>query len=133
MSRSRSRVSRRVSNLTRENEFPLGNVGNMDETPIFFDVIGNRTVDSKGTKSVVVKSSGHERTHFTVVLSCLTTGMKLKPMVIFKRKRRPKEDFPSGAFVHFHENGWTDEQGVRLWIDNIWRESLINLFYAEKG
>ncbi|KFD47118.1 hypothetical protein M513_12028 [Trichuris suis] len=124
---------RYVRTLRREHNFLLGSIGNMDETPVFFDMLGNRTVDSKGMKSVIVKSSGHERTRFTVVLSCLANGMKLKLVVIFKRKRRPKEDFPSGAFVHFHENGWMDEQGVRLWIDNIWRESLINLFYAEKG
>ncbi|KFD61327.1 hypothetical protein M514_26460 [Trichuris suis] len=47
--------------------------------------------------------------------------MKLNPMVMLKRKR-PKEDFPSGVFVHFHEKGWTDEQGVRLCIDNIWKK-----------
>ncbi|KFD59154.1 hypothetical protein M514_28667 [Trichuris suis] len=74
---SRNRISRHVSNLTKENEFPLGNIGNMDETPIFFDMIGNRTVDSKGTKSIVVKSTGHERTYFTVMLSCLANEMKL--------------------------------------------------------
>ncbi|CDW60040.1 BrkDBD and DDE 1 and HTH Tnp Tc5 domain containin g protein [Trichuris trichiura] len=92
-----------VKGLTNGNEFPLGNIGNMDETPIFFDMIGFRTVDSKGAKSIIAKSTGHERTHFT-------------------RKRMPKENFPSGAFVHFHEKGWMDEQGARLWIDNIWRK-----------
>ncbi|CDW59472.1 Nup54 and DDE 1 domain containing protein [Trichuris trichiura] len=86
------------------------------------DLIGNRTVQSEGPKSIVVKTTGHERTHFTVVLSCLANGMKLKPVVIFRRKGRPKEDFPSSSFVRFHENGWMDEQGVRLWIDNIWRK-----------
>ena len=45
---------------------------------------------------------------------------KLKPMVIFKRKTKPKINFPSGVFVHFHEKGWMDENGVKLWIENVW-------------
>uniref|UniRef100_A0A5S6Q763 DDE-1 domain-containing protein n=1 Tax=Trichuris muris TaxID=70415 RepID=A0A5S6Q763_TRIMR len=52
----------------------------------------------------------------------LADGTKLKPMVIFKRKRKPNVNFPHGALVHFHENAWMDEAGVRLWIDKIWRK-----------
>ena len=47
-------------------------------------------------------------------------GTKLKPMVIFKRKTKPKITFPPGVLVHFHEKGWMDENGVKLWIENIW-------------
>uniref|UniRef100_A0A5S6QHM3 DDE-1 domain-containing protein n=1 Tax=Trichuris muris TaxID=70415 RepID=A0A5S6QHM3_TRIMR len=94
----------------------------MDETPLTFDMLCNKTVDTKGVKSVVVRSTGHEKTRFTVVLSCLADGTKLKPMVIFKRKRKPKNTFPPGVFVHYHENGWMDENGVKLWIDKIWKK-----------
>ncbi|KFD72355.1 hypothetical protein M514_15628 [Trichuris suis] len=94
----------------------------MDETPVYFDMPTNKTVESKGAKSVVVKSSGHEKTRFTVALACLADGTKLKPMVIFKRKKKPNVAFPSGVFVHFHKSGWMDEDGVRLWIDNVWKK-----------
>lgn len=77
-------------------------------------------MEVKGTKTVLVKSTGHEKTKFTVVLSCLADGTKLKPMVIFKRKTMPKIKFSAGVFVHVHENGWMDQAGVKLWIDNAW-------------
>ncbi|KFD64660.1 hypothetical protein M514_20377 [Trichuris suis] len=85
-------------------------------------MVAHKTVDSKGVKSVLIRSSGHEKTRFSVVLSCLADGTKLKPMVIFKRKRIQKSKFPPGVFVHFHENGWMDEDGVKLWIDNVWKK-----------
>ncbi|KFD50651.1 hypothetical protein M513_08458, partial [Trichuris suis] len=105
---------RYVIRLRRE----LSSIGNMDETPINFDMVAHKTVDSKGVKSVLLRSTGHEKTRFIVVLSCLADGTKLKPMVIFKRKRDPTVRFPCGVFVHFHENG------VKLWIDNVWRKRL---------
>ncbi|KFD60488.1 hypothetical protein M514_27324 [Trichuris suis] len=80
-----------------ERDFLLASIGNIDETPVFLDMVRNRTVERKGKKWILVRSTGHGKTHFTVVLSCLANRMKLKPMVIFKRRRRPKEDFPSGV------------------------------------
>ncbi|KFD64377.1 hypothetical protein M514_23401 [Trichuris suis] len=76
----------------------------MRQTPVYFDMPTNKTVESKDARSVVLNSSGHEKTRFTVALSCLADGTKLKPMVIFKRKK-PNVAFPSGAFVHFHKSG----------------------------
>ncbi|KAG7174204.1 Pogo transposable element-like 7 [Homarus americanus] len=32
----------------------------------------------------------------------------------------PKVEFPTGAYVHVHENGWMDKGGVRLWLEHIW-------------
>ena len=49
----------------------IGNIrqiGNMDETPMFFDMPRNRTVDLKGNTgtSITVKTSGAEKkSHFT--------------------------------------------------------------------
>lgn len=111
-----------VINIRKDYEFPLSQIGNMDETPVFFDMLSNRTVEVKGTKTVMVKSTGHEKTKFTVVLSCMADGTKLKPMVIFKRKTMPKIKFPAGVFVHVHQNGWMDQAGVKLWIDNVWNK-----------
>jgi hypothetical protein len=36
-----------------------------------FDMPGNPTVDFKGASSVSVKTTGAEKSHFMVVLSCL--------------------------------------------------------------
>lgn len=110
-----------VIRMRQKYNFPLSNIGNMDETPMNFDMINNKTVETKGVKTVQVRSTGHEKTRFTVVLTCMADGTKLKPMVIFKRKTTPKIKFPTGIFVHFHEKGWMDENGVKLWMENVWQ------------
>lgn len=42
----------------------------MDETPVTFDLPGNITLDpyTCSSKTVLVKTSGHEKTHFTVIM-----------------------------------------------------------------
>ena len=39
----------------------LSQIGNMDETPVFFDLPSNRTVDCVGSKTVSVCTTGHEK------------------------------------------------------------------------
>jgi hypothetical protein len=46
-------------------------MGNTDETPVFFDMPANATVDTKGSKLVLVKTTGHEKLRITVMLSVL--------------------------------------------------------------
>lgn len=111
-----------IIDLRKQKNYLMSHIGNMDETPVMFDMIGNKTIDVKGVKTVNVKTTGHEKSHFTVVLSCLADGTKLKPMIIFKRKTMPKGNFPRGVFIHVHEKGWMDENGVKLWVKNIWEK-----------
>ncbi|GFX21239.1 pogo transposable element with KRAB domain [Trichonephila clavipes] len=111
----------------KQKKYLLSNIGNIDETPLMFDMIGNKIIDMKGTKTIHIKTTGHKLSHFTVVLSCLTDGTKLKPMIIFKRKTVPKANFPKGVFIHEHEKGWMDENGVKLWIKNIWQRCPVAL------
>lgn len=79
----------------------------------------NRTVDAKGVKTTAVKTSGREKTHFTVVLACRTDGAKLLPMIIFIRKKFPKEKIPSRIFGHGHEKGRMNEGGVEIWFNKV--------------
>ena len=98
-----------IINQRKQNNFELSQIGNMNETPMCFDLPGNRTIDSKGKHTVQIKTTGHEKTHFAVVLSCMADGFKLKPMVIFKRKTIPKgEKYPPGVVIHCHPKGWMD-------------------------
>ncbi len=109
-----------IINQRKSTNFELSQIANMDETPLTFDVPCNKTVDLKGTKSITVKTSGHEKTHYTVVLTCCADGTKLPPMLIFKRKTMPKDKLPSGVYVHVHPKGWMDENGMRLWLEKVW-------------
>ena len=105
----------------RKENYELVHTGNMDETPVWFDMPSARTVNAKGEKTVLVNTTGHEKSRFTVVLACLADGTKLKPMVIFKRKTLPKVNFPPGVLIHCHPKGWMDEAGMKLWVEKVWR------------
>ena len=41
-----------------------------------FVVPSNKTVDVTGAKTIMIKTSGNEKTHFTVVLACCADGTK---------------------------------------------------------
>jgi hypothetical protein len=107
-------------NFTREKiaEDLIGpnDVINMDEVPLTFDLPLTRTVNKKGESSVTLKTTGHEKTHFTCVLACTGGGQKLFPMVIFKRIIMPKETFPKGSVVKVNKKGWVDESMMKGWL-----------------
>ena len=93
-------------------------IGNADQTPLTFDMPSNSTVDSKGTKSVSIMTTGHEKDCFTVMLACLGDGTKLPPYVVFKRKTLPKDlVLPRGIHVCAQAKGWMDESLVEDWLN----------------
>ena len=77
----------------------------MDEVPLTFDVPSNKTVDVKGAKTIMIKTSGNEKMCYTVVLVCCADGTKLPPLLIFKRKMLPKDVIPHGIYIHVHSKG----------------------------
>ena len=89
---------------------------NMDEVPLTFDLPLTRTVNKQGESSVPLKTTGHEKTHFTCILSCTASGEKLPPMVIFKRITMPKEKLPKGIVVRVNKKGWMDEKMMETWL-----------------
>jgi len=78
-------------------DYEIGQIGNMDETPMTFDMAGFMTVNKKRDKTVTVNTTGSEKAHFMVILSCLADGMKLPVMVIFMGKSMPKYKLPIGV------------------------------------
>ena len=62
----------------------------MDETPIFFDMVGALTLDCRGAQSIPIRTTGNEKNRLTCVLGILADGTKLPPMVILKEKENLK-------------------------------------------
>uniref|UniRef100_A0A8C0HJH9 HTH CENPB-type domain-containing protein n=1 Tax=Chelonoidis abingdonii TaxID=106734 RepID=A0A8C0HJH9_CHEAB len=107
----------------KEYAFELSQIGNMDKTLMTFDLLSNRMVTGVGEKTVLIKTTGHEKIHFMLVLSCLANGSKLHPVVIFKRETLPKNmKFPAGVIVHAREKGWMDESGTIEWLEKVWNK-----------
>ena len=88
----------------------------MDETPLFFDIMPNRVIETKGTKSVVVCTTGREKHHLTATLAVTSDGNILPALVVFKGKR--ELDFTEeGVYVRVQEKAWMDEKLMLEWID----------------
>ena len=103
-----------------QHDYPLVFIGNMDETPMTFDLPSNTTVDEIGIRTVSIRTTGHEKTNFTVVLTCMADGTKLPPLIIFKLKKIPKGNFPPEVIVHANPTGWMNENEMLYWIENVW-------------
>lgn len=103
-----------------DHDYPLGLIANMDETPVTFDLPSNTTIDETGARSISIRTTGHEKTNFTVVLSCMADGTKLPPLVIFKLKKIPRGNFPPEVVVRANQTGWMNEQEMMYWIEKIW-------------
>jgi hypothetical protein len=88
----------------------IGQLGNMDEVPLTFDVPLDETVNVKGAKMIMIKPSGNENTCYSVVLACCADGTKLPSLLIFKRKTLPKDVIPPGIYVHVHSEGWMEKE-----------------------
>uniref|UniRef100_A0A224YXZ2 Pogo ele1 orf1-h 1e-40-j 4 n=1 Tax=Rhipicephalus zambeziensis TaxID=60191 RepID=A0A224YXZ2_9ACAR len=102
--------------------YPLGQIGNADQTPVYFDMPVAYTVSEKGAKEVKVRSAGYEKQRATVMLCCTADGHKLPPYIVFKRKTLPaKEAFPRKVIVRANENGWMTSAMVEEWLNVVWR------------
>jgi len=92
----------------------------MDELACQFDMPHGRTLEKKGAKEVLISTTGHERSSYSVVLSCSADGRMLTPMVIFKRATVPREQWPSGVVIKANRKGWMTEQIFSEYIDEIY-------------
>uniref|UniRef100_A0A8C7WSV8 DDE-1 domain-containing protein n=1 Tax=Oryzias sinensis TaxID=183150 RepID=A0A8C7WSV8_9TELE len=105
-------------------------ITNMDEVPLTFDIPVSHTVEKTGTSTIAIRTTGHEKSAFTVVLGCQADVQKLSPMVIFKRKTIPKEKFPAGVIVKANEKGWMDEGKMKEWLSEVYVKRPGGFFHA---
>ncbi|CAG8602270.1 6251_t:CDS:2, partial [Diversispora eburnea] len=82
-----------------QHDYPLSLIGNMDETPLSFDISSNTTIEETNASTVSIRTTGHEKSNFTVVLSCMADSTKLPPLIIFKLVNVPIQNFPSGVMI----------------------------------
>ena len=92
-----------------------------NETPLWFDMPGETTIAHTGERSVPLRTTGHEKNRFTVCLSAMADGRKLKPYVVFKGVRPIAElKKVSGVVVALSRNGWMNESLTEDWLRRCW-------------
>ena len=73
----------------------------------FFTSLQNRTVDCVGSKTVAVRTTGHEKTHISPQSSDVwQMALSFPQWSSLKEIQCPKEKFPIGVIVHVHQKGW---------------------------
>ncbi|CAI2174088.1 6199_t:CDS:1 [Funneliformis geosporum] len=95
-------------------DYPLNLIANLDETPLSFDLSSSTILESKRSKTVSIRSTGHKKNCFTIVLTCMADGTKLEPVIIFKLKNILREIFSDGVKICVNEKGWVNEKEM-LW------------------
>lgn len=118
-----------IIRLRRQKNFILSQIGNADQTPLCFDMPRNTTVEEKGARSVIIRTSGAEKQRCTVMLAVTADGRKLPPYVILKRKTLPKGNFPRGVHVRVQEKGWMTADLMVDWIKTVWGRRPGGLLY----
>jgi hypothetical protein len=87
-------------------------------------MLTNTTIDTKGSRSIFVKKTGHEELRITVMFWVLTDARKLTPFVVLKRKDIPKETRSSGVIFECNEKGWMSEEFMVKCLRKDWGRSL---------
>ena len=107
-----------IRKLNKIHSYDLGAIGNADETPCWMKMPGQTTID-RGKKSVLLLTTGHEKSCFTVTLSATADGKKLKPYIVFKGVR-PIQHLFLGVVTALSKNKWMNEELTLDWLKRVW-------------
>lgn len=112
---------RYTRSLRHKESYTMSDIIGCDETPVWFEAVSNTSLDKAGAKEVSVLSTGHEKMRCTVMLSAKADGTKLKPFVIFKRKRHlpDLERKHPNVVIGYTDNGWFNEETTKEYLDKV--------------
>ena len=101
------------------NQYSLSQIGNMDETPIWFNMSEEMTIMQMDVRPVPIRTTGHDKARYMFVLAatCMADGRKLQPFIVFKRVRPVAElQRASSIMVAFTKNDWMNEHLTINWV-----------------
>ncbi len=112
---------------------PSCQIYNMDETAVYYDNTPSKTVAFRGSKSISIRTSSTASHRVTVFLCVSFSGVKLRPLVVFKASRnktvhkRLTGADQGGCSPHCdytaQENGWCDQSSMNDWVDSFAEET----------
>ena len=70
-----------ITNLRKAGNFLMGQMANANEIAIYLDMLPNYTLEKKGMKEVLLKTTGCEKLRLTVMLAATADGRKLPPLL----------------------------------------------------
>ena len=81
----------------------------MNEILIAFNLPSNTTIEQSDTKTILILTTRHKHSNFTIVLACIVNGTKLSPVIIFKLKKVSREEFSNSVIIHANFEGWMNK------------------------
>ena len=107
----------------------FGLIANMDETPVYFEMFRNETIEHIGAKEVKIKTFGCDKNRISLILSILDNGKKLKPLIVFKGKTENRLEKKLQNNIHVknkeilvkcQDNAWVNNEIFNFWLNNVW-------------
>ena len=104
-------------------------IANMDETPIYFEMVTDTTVERIGRKKVNIETFGGEKMRISIILTILVNGEKLPPLIVFKVKpgktlennlnSNNQNCISKKIFIKCQENAWVTKDIFKFWLFKI--------------
>ena len=120
-----------VNNQIAAFEFSAGNIVNIDETNINFDIFGSTTLANRGERTIGLRTTGNSN-RCTVLLGVTMSGEKLPPFIVFTgtrdgciaRQLRLLDNnqllFLVSIKYSCQPNAWVDTDIFLQWIEKVW-------------
>ena len=125
MAEGRVFVARIVPSINQPNRHQSF-LANMDQTPIFFSMTPNTTLETAGVRTVNVRPSSGSTTRLTLAVFVTAAGEVLTPYIRYKGKaegriardfQNPQEKgYPGNCYFACQERAWMDERCCLDWV-----------------
>jgi hypothetical protein len=98
---------------------------NMDQTPVYFLMSTNRTLEIVGKRTIHIRTSTNDTRQATVAVRIVGDSTVLPSMIIFKVKhngRIARSEFtmyPAGHHYCCQEAVWMDERVMLAWVEEV--------------
>ena len=108
-----------------------GRNGMMDETPMWWSMARKKTLAKVGTKIIPMKSSGHDRKRYSVILAGFDNNEKALPGVIFKGLKKVPAEVRDrkDCFVGVAPGGSMTPDVLKLWLRKMWAKRPTTHFF----
>ena len=103
-------------------------IANMDQTPVFFSMTPNTTLETQGSRSVHVRASSGSTMRVTLAVFVTANGEMLPPYMVYKGKANgrinreftdDKNDYPKDCFYAAQPKAWMDERICLEWAEKV--------------
>ena len=102
---------------------------NMDQTPVFFSMVPNKTLNVAGERSINVRTSTGSTMQLTCAVTVSAARDILRPFIVFKGKRDgriacefqnpEKSGFPADCSYICQDRAWMDEAVMLQWVKDV--------------